>query len=240
MSISVKDLPQIIILYGPAGCGKGTQAGLLKEILKDYYHLDFGTELRKFVKENVDSEDENLKDKARKMKEQMDAGQPVDTPLLRFVVEDSIVKNVKAGKGMLVEGPGRKIEETEWLSNFFVSNGMTSAIFHLHIDLDVILDRLKTRWYLPSTSKPFISYQKAKAEAKDGEEPYQREDDVNVESVKQRYKLMYRDVFGEILKIYMIVSKTDILPINADQEVKKVHKDITDVLKGRYGYESAV
>jgi adenylate kinase len=231
-----KELPQIIILYGPAGSGKGTQSKILKEKIPSYYHLDFGTELRKFVKENLGSEDPSLQKKAERIKEQMENGQPVDTPLLRFVVEDSIVKNVKQGKGMLIEGPGRKLEEAEWLSGFFSSHNMDSVIFHLHLNLDVILERLKNRWYLPSSPTPFKSLEEAQKHAKEGEDPYQREDDVNLEAVRHRYKVMYSDVFGKILKIYMIQGGSDIVPVNADQKVEEVHRDIMDILGGKFGF----
>jgi adenylate kinase family enzyme len=229
----VSSLPKIVILYGPAGCGKGTQGQALKQKLPGYYHLDFGTELRKFVKANLNSSDPELAHKAKQIKEEMNAGMPVQTPLLRFVVEKSIVDNVD--RGLLIEGPGRKIEEASWLANFFRDKKVSSLIIHFHLELDKILERLKTRWYLPSNSKSYPSLDLAqKDQTSPQDKPYQREDDVDVNLVEQRYKTMYSEVFGEILKIYLTISDTEIIPINANQKVDKVSQDILEILKAKF------
>ena len=161
-------LPQIIILYGPPAAGKGTQAHYLQKLLPEYYHLDFGTELRKFVALHLGSYNddldiinpdspENLIMIAKSLKADMRSSLPAKTADLRFVVEQAFIDCISQGKGMLVEGPGRLIEEAQWLSTFFAIHSVTVAIFHLHLDLQKVLDRSTNRYYLPSVKKPFPS-----------------------------------------------------------------------------------
>ena len=120
-------------------------------------------------------------------------------------------------------------------TNFFRDKKVSSLIIHFHLELDKILERLKTRWYLPSNSKSYPSLDLAqKDQTSPQDKPYQREDDVDVNLVEQRYKTMYSEVFGEILKIYLTISDTEIIPINANQKVDKVSQDILEILKAKF------
>ena len=241
----LKNLPQIIILYGPPASGKGTQAHILKEKLSDYYHLDFGSELRQFVKDNIGdfhADEENLNPEAteenltvaRRIKSLMKASSPVETRDLRFVIESAINDCVAKGQGMIIEGPGRLVEEAKWLSGFLGEKKVETVIYHLYISLDQVLERSKTRYYLPSTKKPFKSLEAAKLEAKDGEEPYQRPEDKDPEGTKKRYKELYSDNFAKIISIYQLQAKSLVFTIDATETVENVSQTFLDYLKVFY------
>ena len=228
-------LPQVVILYGPPAAGKGTQAQALKEILSDYYHLDFGTEIRAFVKDNFESADEALATRAKRVKDMMSVG-PVTTEDLRFIVEKAITENVNAGKGMLIEGPGRLVEEAEWLSSFFDQKEVDVVIFHMHLHLEEAIHRSTNRFYIPSAPGiSFKSYKEAKAAARDGAEPYQRDGDLNAEGFVQRYKALYSNHWAKIVSIYQVNAKAHVLTVDAAQTVPEVTEDINHYLESWYG-----
>lgn len=240
-------LPQIIILYGPPAAGKGTQAHYLQKILSDYYHLDFGTELRKFValhlgsyNDELDtinsSSPENLVVIAKSLKSDMRNSLPAKTADLRFVVEQAFVDCISQGKGMLVEGPGRLIEEAEWLSTFFAAHLATVAIFHLHLDLQKVLDRSVNRYYLPSVKKPFSSFDDAQKSAVEDEKPFQRADDTDIDGITKRYKLLYSDQFAKIISIYQLIASSLVLTLDASQPVEDVTQEIIEYLKKFFGF----
>lgn len=240
-------IPQVIILYGPPAAGKGTQSYFLRQKFPDYYHLDFGTELRNFVIDILGSynEPENtikpgtdpaLVERAIRMKHDLPIG-PVDTEDLRFVVEKAFIDNISEGKGMIVEGPGRLAEEAEWLANFFAKNNVTVCMFHLHADIEVVLRRTATRYYIPDVKQPFKSYQDAKRESPAGVEPYQRTDDTNIDSIKQRYRLLYADHYALIISLYQLICKTAVFTLDASKSVEQVSSDISKYFEVFYNHK---
>lgn len=243
----MSNLPQVIILYGPPAAGKGTQALKLRELLPDYYHLDFGTELRKFVTDNlgdyngleetVNSDtDPKLVEIARSLKADMSTG-PAKTEDLRFVVEKAFTDNIGAGRGMIVEGPGRLVEEAIWLSEFFATSNVEVAIFHLHLDLDEVIKRATTRYYVPDSPQPFKSYEEALKQCTGDQLPFQRKDDKDSHSIAQRYKSLYSDHYAEIISIYQLRAKALVLTLNADKPVIQVTQDIHTYLDKFFGFK---
>lgn len=239
-------LPQVIILYGPPAAGKGTQSYFLRQKFPDYYHLDFGTELRNFVTDILGSSndlenvikpgtDPALVERAIRIKHDLPIG-PATTEDLRFVVEKAFIDNIREGRGMIVEGPGRLVEEAIWLSEFFAKNNVSVAIFHLHADIEIALRRTATRYYIPDVKQPFKSYQEAKLECPAGVEPYQRMDDTNVESIKQRYRLLYADHYALIISIYQLRAKSVVFTLDASKIVSEVSSDIAQYFKVFYNH----
>ncbi len=239
-------LPQIIILYGPPAAGKGTQAHFLKQKLPEYYHLDFGTELRSFVKNNIgdfhiDTEEinpdssEELLVIARRIKKMMKDSFPVKSSDLRFVIEKSINDCVARGQGMIIEGPGRLVEEAQWLSNFMNEKQIEVVIFHLYISIEQVLERAKSRYYLPSTKKPFKSYEEAMQAREGHEEPYRRPEDQDQEGTKQRYKLMYSDNFARIISIYQLQAKSLVFNVDASNSIEEVSNTMLSYFDKFYG-----
>lgn len=238
MSFKLNKLPNIFILYGPPTAGKGTQATFLKTLLPDFYHLDFGTELRKFVSENLgqyynseetanpDSDNEKL-EIARRIKSDMQNNLPVQTADLRYVIESRIVECVEKKQGMIIEGPGRLVEEAHWLSAFFADQACDVVIFHLYISLDQALKRVETRYYLASTGQSYMSLEQATSFATDSEKPYRRPEDNDIEGTKQRYRLLYADNFAKIISIYQHKSQALVLTVDASKPIDEVSEDIT-------------
>jgi adenylate kinase family enzyme len=226
-----KNLPEVIILYGPPLAGKGTQADYLEKLLKDYVHLDFGTELRNYVRDGVNqTKDKDMFDRAMRLDQKMNAGEGVDTVDLRYVVEEKVVNTLKSGKKLLVEGPGRKIEEAKWLANFFESQGIEVIIFHLHLNLDEAIRRSITRWYIPNQLLPFHSHEDAMKASIDGELPYQRKEDLDPAINTRRYSDIYLNVFAKVLEIYLLESTSKVFIVDAGDTIEGVSASILQYL----------
>lgn len=234
MSYTRSKFPKVIILYGPPASGKGTQTHFLKEHLKEYEHLDFGTELRKFVKDTLakGSEDPDY-NKAKVMEVTMQTG-PVLFEDLKYVVENKIISAIKKGKGLIIEGPGRQISEAHWLSAFLRKNSLSVAIFHLHLSLEDILNRVKTRHYAPGINFPFPSYEVALENCKPGELPYQRPEDVDLDKTVSRYRNLYKKSFAKILFIYQLEAMANIFAVDASEPVQDVQHNIRKCLNKFY------
>jgi adenylate kinase family enzyme len=231
-------LPSVIILYGPPLAGKGTQADFLEKLLKDYVHLDFGTELRNYVKEGLNqTKNKDMFDRAARLDQKMNAGEGVDTADLRFVVEEKVVNTLKSGKKLLVEGPGRKVEEAKWLANFFQSQKIDVIIFHLHLNLDEAIKRSTTRWYIPNQVLPFMSHEDAITASVDGEKPYQRNEDLDPAINTRRYSDIYLNVFAKVLEIYLLESTSKVFIIDAAESIDKVSNVILHYLEKYYDFK---
>ncbi len=232
--IDTTNLPEIIFLYGPAGSGKGTQAELLLDILDNYIHLEFGSSLRDFVLENLNSSDEEQNLRAVRMKSSMDKGLPVPVYDLRFVIERKINDILSSGKKIILDGAGRSIEEAKWQSGFIKKSKFKSCIFHLYIALDETIYRATHRWYIPGSKKPFISFDEAKKVCSHDKEPFQRNDDTRLDSIKTRYKKQYREHVAEILKTYQVNSGTNVFLVDGNQKIPAVARFIKNLLVDFY------
>ncbi|MBI5087173.1 MAG: nucleoside monophosphate kinase, partial [Acidobacteria bacterium] len=96
-------VPRAIILFGPPGSGKGTQAQLLKETLRAP-HISTGDMLR----ERIASGDSL----GLQVKELMQAGRLVPDEVVNQLVEDRIGSADCAG-GFILDGYPRTIRQAE-------------------------------------------------------------------------------------------------------------------------------
>jgi adenylate kinase family enzyme len=242
--------PDIIILFGPPASGKGTQAMKLNEALPEYVHFDFGSQLRFFVKEilgdyasiepqkleelkNIRNTDQMV-DKALQCYDAMVAGQPVPSEILWEVVGQRIMDSVKNGKKLILEGIGRTYEDGYRVGKLAFDNGLSVGIFHLCITIEESIRRSKSRYYIPNSNKPYSSFEAAKADCKEGEEPWQRPEDLDEERIRGRYKKLYLDIFAKVLSTMQMESRGDLFIIDAQDSVEDNYKRIVKYLQTFY------
>jgi adenylate kinase family enzyme len=242
----MNQLPQIIILYGPVACGKGTQSQILKEKLPNYTHLETGGSLREFValhigkynesRDNINptssSQDVAI---AKSIKQNLACMDPVPAINLRYVLEKKINLLLESGANLIVDGVGRTKEESEWFAGLLASKKVSLAIFHLHLSELNTINRSTHRFYSPSNKNPFPSYDAAKANCKEGEKPYQRVEDQDIEGISKRYNLMYGGNWAKMLAIYQKALRCSLLTVDANQSIEAVTNDILFYIDLYYG-----
>jgi adenylate kinase family enzyme len=233
----MNELPKIIIIYGPPLAGKGTQGAYLSKILPDYFHLDFGTQLRKFVLAYTHSTNEKYSEIADRLKKRMDDGEAVLTDDLRFVVEDTITETINSGKNLLIEGPGRLKEEADWISNFIGSKKLSVVIFHLHIGLEEVLRRAQKRWYVEGNNLPFVGYADAKKTCIEGQKPYQRIEDTDPALNIKRYESLYNCQYAAIIQTFQQNAKARLFTIDGHEPTIKVSGTLKKYLEEYYGFK---
>lgn len=126
----------IVILFGPPGAGKGTQAKLLSSYLASE-HVSTGDLLRQHVRDGS-----ALGEKA---KSYMDKGELVPDELVTDMVSDYIQK-LEKNKGFILDGYPRTYAQAESLTGLLKGMGRSiDAAFYFQTDKDVIVRRLSGR-----------------------------------------------------------------------------------------------
>ena len=124
-----------IILFGPPGAGKGTQAKIISEFL-NIPHLSTGEILRKKISEN-----DSL---AIKLKEIMSSGKLVSDDILNSIV--SSILTSKLDSGFILDGYPRSIAQSDYLNNYLEQQSISiDYIFNIQINFDILRDRIVKR-----------------------------------------------------------------------------------------------
>ena len=125
-----------VILFGPPGAGKGTQATAISNALS-IPHISTGDIFRKHLKEGTD-----LGQLARSY---MDQGQLVPDKVVCDIVASRLIEDECAG-GALLDGFPRTVPQAEMLSDWLTSQGRSvGAVVNLHVDDSILVSRLSGR-----------------------------------------------------------------------------------------------
>jgi adenylate kinase len=125
-----------LILFGPPGAGKGTQAAAISEKLS-VPHIATGDILR----ENVRNETEL----GVRAKQYMDQGDLVPDKVVIAMVEERI-KRDDAANGFLLDGYPRTVAQAEALDDTLAADGKAiDAVIRLLVDDDELVSRLLRR-----------------------------------------------------------------------------------------------
>jgi adenylate kinase len=126
-----------IILIGPPGAGKGTQARILEEKY-GMIQLSTGDMLRAAIKYR-----EPL---GLQAKELMDAGKLVPDDLMVRMIEERIVKP-DCAKGFILDGFPRTAPQAEALDSMLKASGKTlHAVIELKVDEAALIERVSGRY----------------------------------------------------------------------------------------------
>src|SRR3989338_3440124 len=121
-------MKKIIILLGVPGSGKGTQAKRLCERY-GYAHISTGDLLRKLEQDpRADVED---KQKLTAMR----AGKLVSDDLIYKLVFREIQTSMSQGKGVVLDGAIRSVEQAKTYQTFFVEQGWDDEVLAIEIAL---------------------------------------------------------------------------------------------------------
>ena len=183
-----------LILLGPPGAGKGTQAKLLAEKF-NIQQISTGDILRQAVK--------NKTKMGLKAKSYMDQGKLVSDNVVIGIIKDRL-DNADCSKGFILDGFPRTIQQAESLSEALKQ--MEIDIDHLidiEIDFDYLIQRLTGRWTCRECGEGYHKMsnppkKKGVCDKCDGE-LYQRDDDKE-ETIQKRFEVYRKET--EPLKDY--------------------------------------
>jgi adenylate kinase len=160
-----------LLLFGPPGSGKGTQAVLLADALK-VPHISTGDIFRRHVKEGTEL--------GKQVKAIMNAGQLVSDELVNTIVEDRLAQpDCKAG--FILDGYPRTLHQAEMLDCLLLRLAKAKVVVNLLVDYNIIVTRITARRSCPvcGASYNLVSNQPKSAGVcdREGAALIQRDDD---------------------------------------------------------------
>lgn len=115
-------------MIGPPGSGKGTQA---KKIAAkyNYNHLSTGDLLRALAEKS------QLDATEKEALEQMKSGHLVPDELIYKLVFDKIIGEIGAGRGVVLDGAIRNLEQAQGFQKFFEEKNLATEVLAIEIAL---------------------------------------------------------------------------------------------------------
>ncbi len=215
--------PVYIILLGPPGSGKGTQADILQERL-GLPHVASGDLFRY-----------NLKNKTPlglKAKAYMDRGDLVPDDITIAMVLDRLARE-DCASGAILDGFPRTIAQAEALDAALAEKGLgIDRALNIIVPDEVIVERITGRRICPVCGATYhVKFNPPKEDNRcdhDGAELYQRDDD-KPETVRNRLKV-YRELTSPLVDYYR--AKGVLLEIDGNRPIREVTEAILQALDG--------
>ncbi len=207
---------------GPPGSGKGTQA---KKIAHNYQyvHISTGDMLRALATEP------QLSAVEQEAVAQIKQGQLVSDELIYRLVFDKIEKEIASGRGVVLDGVPRTLDQAKRIQQFFEEKMLVSEVFVLEIALsdEEALQRLSARRVCGSCGEIFPANIALASCSKCGGALTTRADDAE-EIIKQRIAKQGNAALAPIIDFY---KKLDVLSVvRGSQGIELVEKDIAAIL----------
>jgi adenylate kinase len=208
--------PTYIVMLGPPGAGKGTQAKKIAQAL-DLVHVSTGDLFR-----------ENLKNETElgKLAQQyMNAGELVPDEVTVRMVEERLSRQ-DCEAGAVLDGFPRNPLQAEALDDLLEGlDGKVSVVPFIKVQDEVLVERLSGRWMSPSGrvyhekyNPPVVKW----IDDIDGSQLYQREDD-KPETVRHRIDV-YNEQTAPLIKYYH--EQQLLVEIDGTQSIEAVTEDI--------------
>jgi adenylate kinase len=214
-------MSRYIVLLGPPGAGKGTQAKRISEKL-GIPHISSGDIFR-----------ENLKNETELgalAKGYINRGELVPDDVTIAMIRERLARP-DCEAGALLDGFPRTPAQAQALDSILVELGAgVDAVPYIKVPEEVLIERLTGRWTCRAAGHVF--HEKFNPPAVigkcdyDGSELYQREDD-KVETVTNRIRV-YLQQTQPLIDYYQ--QKGVLLEINGDQEIEAVARDLIQAL----------
>ena len=209
-----------IVLFGPPGSGKGTQAKMLVEEYR-IPHISTGDILR-----------DNLKNKTKlglEAKSYMDKGELVPDEVLIGIIKDRLSQS-DCASGFLLDGYPRTLPQADALSKILDEIGMKlDVVLNIDVPDEELIKRLSGRRMCPCGASYHVLFNQPKQEGicdLDGNKLYQRDDD-REEAIMHRldvYKTQTQPLIDYYTKEGLMVT------VNGTGGISEVFAEIRRVL----------
>ena len=183
---------KVVILLGPPGAGKGTQAKRLASA-RGYQHVSTGDLLREAVRMGTPL--------GKKSKAIMDAGGLVPDELVSQMVSEKFASG-SPDSGIILDGYPRNLSQAEFLDG--VADGVDPLAVSIEVGEEEIVKRLSGRRSCPQCGRVYnVHYSPPRREGRcdeNGVELIQRRDD-REEVIRDRLRV-YREQTAPLIEFY--------------------------------------
>jgi adenylate kinase len=212
-----------IVLLGPPGVGKGTQAEILAETLK-LVHVSSGDLFRENIK--------NLTDLGRLAQSFMDKGELVPDGVTISMIRERL-NRADCDAGAILDGFPRTPAQADALETMLseFGGGHVDAVPYITAPENILVERASGRWTCRAQGHIYHQLFNKPKQAGicdvDGSELYQRDDD-KVETVTKRIRV-YIEQTIPLVEYYRKRGK--LIEIDGTQEVEQVTKALLSALE---------
>jgi adenylate kinase len=209
-----------IIMLGPPGAGKGTQARMMSEEL-NFPHISTGDMLREALK--------NQRELGKKAKAYMESGTLVPDELVDAIVAERLTRE-DCVRGFILDGYPRTINQAEFLRTLFERDGTKTLTIGVEVGDRVLIDRLSSRWTCPKCGKMFnakLDPSKAGGTCDEcGAALVQRKDD-RPEVIAERLQV-YHKATRPLIRYYQ--DWGSYVEVNGDRPVRETFRSIMGII----------
>lgn len=218
---------KVIILIGPPGCGKGTQAELLADKMHLYYFETSRIIEHKF--NNASPSDQKLQE----IKNDWHKGLLVNPDMVKKWVAEEIDSLHQRGEGLVMAGSPRTLPEAEeimpFLEKLYGKNAI--KIFEITLSAEESFKRNTNRRICSANRHPIPNFEEFKDITrcpKDGSELIKRKglDDPEALAIRDQ---QYRDRTAPVLD-YIMGRGYEVFKVKGEQSIDKVNQDILENL----------
>ena len=215
-------MPTYIVLLGPPGAGKGTQAKILMQ-KTGLVHISSGDIFRENLKSGTEL--------GRIAQEYMNKGELVPDDITIEMIRERFSRP-DCKDGAILDGFPRTVPQAETLERMLADfNGRVNLVPFITADENVLTERLSGRWSCRAQGHVFhIVFNPPKVAGicdLDGSELYQRDDD-KVETVKRRIQV-YHEQTSPLISYYREQGR--LVEINGEQPIDEVTKVLAVALE---------
>lgn len=202
--------PPVLILLGPPGAGKGTQARMLEQDF-GLIQLSTGDLLRHAVASGTDA--------GKRAKVVMDAGGLVDDEIVLAILKDRLGQP-DVSKGVILDGFPRTSAQAAALDVLLAANGQkVTAAISLEVDDDAMIGRISGRYTCANCGEGYHDEFKRPVQPgvcdKCGGTAFKRRADDNAETVRARLKA-YHDQTAPLIAYYQDQHLLERIPAMGD------------------------
>ncbi|UYN89795.1 MAG: adenylate kinase [Anaerolineales bacterium] len=217
-------MPVYVVLLGPPGAGKGTQAGIVAKAM-GLAHISSGDLFREHIKN------------------QTDLGKRVDAILKRGdLVPDDVtiamirerLKQPDCANGAILDGFPRTPAQAQALNGMLAEfGGEVDVVPYIQVEEAELIDRLSDRWVCRAHGHVYNANSNPPKTAGvcdiDGSELYQRDDDKR-ETVEKRIRVYFEQT-APLIEHYR--GEGRLVDVNGAQEIAQVTEDLLKALPGQ-------
>jgi len=214
-------MPTYVVLLGPPGAGKGTQAQLISKELA-LPHISSGDLFRENLKAQTEL--------GKLAKGYIDRGELVPDDVTIAMVHERLSRPDCAG-GALLDGFPRTPPQAEALTKMLTDfHGKVNGVPYINVNEEILVERLSGRWTCRAQGHVYHEkYNPPREPGRcdlDGSELYQREDD-KAETVINRIRVYLKQTMP-LIEYYR--QQGVLAEVDGNQSIESVSADILDKL----------